>query len=363
MKTIPVKLFAGRGYFIKVGVSLAGLGREARSFGFTKPVLVVSDPRVAPRHAAPLLAGLRRAGFRPTLALIRGGEPAKTLDTVRALYRDALRARLDRRSAVVALGGGVVGDAAGFLAATFLRGVPFVQCPTTLLALVDSSVGGKVGVDLPEGKNLVGAFWQPKVVWADLSVLRTLPDREWRTGMAEVIKYGFIADPDLLARLEKEDLAGLKARPALWESLVARCAAIKAAVVSVDEKDTLGRRELLNLGHTFGHAVESVTRYGAYTHGEAISVGMCAAARLAARLKLFPFAYVRRTEDLLARWGLPVRAERRLPRAALLKAMSRDKKAVGGKFRFVVPVRWGRATSVSGTPPAVVSRVLAEVGL
>jgi 3-dehydroquinate synthase len=362
MKTIPVKLFAGRGYFVKVGVRLAGLGPALKAFGPSRNVLVVSDRNVARRYGPAVMRSLRRAGFAPRLAVMPAGERAKNLDTVRGLYGEALRARLDRRSAVVALGGGVVGDAAGFLAATYLRGLAFVQVPTTLLAMVDSSIGGKVGVDLPEGKNLVGAFWQPKLVWMDVSALRTLPEREWRTGLAEVIKYGVIAEPAILSALEAASPAAVK-RPAFAEDLVARSAAIKARFVSQDENDTRGVRELLNLGHTFGHAIESVTRYGDYTHGEAIAVGMCAAARLSARLNGFSFAYVRRLEELFARFGLPTRARRPLRRAALLAAMSRDKKSFGGKFRFVVPVRWGKASVAAHVPAAVLDKVLTEVGL
>lgn len=361
MKTVAVKLFAGRGYFVKVGAALAGLGPALRAFGPRGTVLVVSDKNVARRYAGAALGSLRRAGFKPSLAVIPAGEKAKNLDTVRKLYGAALKAKLDRRSVVVALGGGVVGDTAGFLAATYLRGLAFVQCPTTLLAMVDSSIGGKVGVDLREGKNLVGAFWQPKLVWMDLSTLKSLPEREWRTGLAEVVKYGVIAEPSILSTLE----AAAPARPggALLEDLVVKSVAIKARFVSQDENDTRGVRELLNLGHTFGHAIESVTAYGAYTHGEAIAVGMCAAARLGARLNGFSFAYVRRLEALFQRWGLPTRARRPLRRAAVLAAMSRDKKSLGGKFRFVVPVRWGKAATVSDVPRPVLDKVLTEVGL
>jgi len=325
--------------------------------------LVVSVAPVARLYGKALMKSLQAAGFAPRLALMPNGESRKNLETVRALYRAALAARLDRNSPVIALGGGVVGDTAGFVAATYMRGVPLIQCPTTLLAMTDSAVGGKTGVDLPEGKNLIGAFWQPKLVWMDLNVLKTLPDREWRTGMAEVIKYGLIGDTGLLGLLEKTSLDELKARRPLLEDVVARSAAAKARVVGRDERETLGLRAVLNLGHTFGHAIESVTRYKTYTHGEAIAVGMCAAARMSARLKTLPFAYVRRTEELFARWGLPTRAAKPLPRAKILAAMSRDKKAVAGKLRFIVPVRWGKAKVVKNVPSGVVNRVLSEVGL
>jgi 3-dehydroquinate synthase len=310
-----------------------------------------------------LLAGLRSERFSPRLAVIPDGEAHKTLKTVQTLYIQCLKSRLDRRSALVALGGGVVGDMTGFAAATYMRGIPFVQCPTTLLSMVDASIGGKTGVDLPEGKNLVGAFWQPRRVWMDLSVLKTLPDREWRTGVAEVIKYGLMADEGILRILESIDLAELRRRADLQEDIVSRSARIKARIVSEDEKETSGRRELLNLGHTFGHAIESVSGYKTYTHGEAISIGMAAAARLSVRLKTFRSPDVRRLELLFQRWGLPVRARRPLPRKRIWEAMSRDKKAFSGRFRFIVPLGRGRARAVTRVPFPLLNQTLKEVGL
>lgn len=318
---------------------------------------------MASRYGPPVMAGLRNAGFEAALALMPDGESHKTLGVVRRLYLKALTARLDRRSVVIALGGGVVGDVAGFMAATYMRGVPFVQCPTTLLAMVDASIGGKTGVDLPQGKNLVGAFWQPKLVWMDLSTLATLPDRQWRTGMAEIIKYGLIADKRLFEQLEQSDLPRLKNNPACQETWVARSAAIKARVVSRDERETSGLRATLNLGHTFGHAIETVSGYTAYTHGEAVAIGLCAAARLGARVGTFPFGEIRRVDALVQRWGLPTRVKRPLPRAKILAAMARDKKAVNGEFRFVVPVGIGRAKVVARISPDNVVRTLEEIGL
>jgi 3-dehydroquinate synthase len=309
------------------------------------------------------MGGLSGAGFQSILACMPDGESHKTLDVVRFLYRRALAAKLDRRSVLIALGGGVVGDVAGFVAASFMRGIPFVQCPTTLLAMVDASIGGKTGVDLPEGKNLVGAFWQPKLVWMDLSTLATLPDRQWRTGIAEVIKYGLMADRSLFERLEKIDLPALKKNLGLQGVLVSRSAAIKAGVVSKDEWETRGLRETLNLGHTYGHAVESVTGYGTYTHGEAIAIGMCAAARLGALVGSFPADGVPRVDRLFQRWGLPTRVSRRLSRPLILAAMARDKKTLNGGFRFVVPVGIGRAKVVGGVASGLVAKTLAEVGL
>jgi 3-dehydroquinate synthase len=360
---IPVTLSGGKSHAIHVGAPLKGLGRALAKLISGRRVLVASPGPVLRRYGPALAAGLKAAGFDVRTAPMADGEKNKTLNAVAGLYRAALSAGLDRRCAVVALGGGVTGDTAGFMASTYMRGIAVAQVPTTLLAMVDSSIGGKTGVDLPEGKNLVGAFWQPKLVWMDLAVLKTLPDREWRTGLAEVIKYGLISDRRILDIMRTETLDSLRRRPALLAEVVRRSAACKARVVSADERETKGLREILNLGHTFGHALETVTGYGDYTHGEAISVGMCAAARLGARLGTFRAADVPAVDALFERWGLPVRARRKAPRARLLAAMARDKKNVGGSFRFIVPVGWSRAKAVQGVPMEVVQSVLSEVGL
>lgn len=363
MKTIPVSLSNGRSHRLVVGASLEKLGPALARLVTGRRALVVSSAPIARAHGAPLLRGLKKAGFEAATALVPDGERHKQLSVLQTLYPRALAAGLDRRCPVVALGGGVVGDMAGFFAATFLRGVPVIQVPTTLLAMVDSAIGGKTGVDLPEGKNLVGTFWQPALVWMDPGTLRTLPDRQWRTGMAEIIKYGLIADRALLALLERVSLAVLKKDRRLLLGIIGRSAAIKARVVSRDERETRGLREILNLGHTFGHAIETVTGYRAYTHGEAIAVGMCAAARLGAALGTFPAAGIGRVDAIIKRWGLPVRARRPLPRAAVLRAMAKDKKTLAGRFRFVVPVGWGNARVVSGVEPRVLDGVLSAVGL
>lgn len=362
MKNFSVRLAEGRSHRVAVGVRLESLGRALAQRVVGRRALVVSSAPIARRYAARLVAGLRGAGFLPTLALVPDGEKNKTLETVRRLYPRALAAGLDRKSPVVALGGGVVGDMAGFLAATFLRGVPLVQIPTTLLAMVDSALGGKTGVDLPEGKNLVGAFWQPALVWMDLETLPSLPDRQWRTGMAEIIKYGLIADRLLFRRLEGSTLKELQSRPRFQEWVISRSVAIKVDVVSRDEHETRGLREILNLGHTFGHALETLTGYRTYTHGEAIAVGMCAAARLGVRVGSFPETDVARVDALFRRWGLPTRARRPLPRAKIYEAMAKDKKTLAGKFRFVVPQGWGAARVVAGLGPADIDPVLDAVG-
>lgn len=364
MRTVAVPLNNGRPYEIVVGSPLESLGRSLGPLIKGRRALVVSAAPVARRYAKPLLNGLKAAGYAARLALMPDGERHKTLAVVGRLYREALRAGLDRRCPVIALGGGVVGDVAGFAAATFMRGVPLIHCPTTLLAMVDSSIGGKTGVDLPDGKNLVGAFWQPRLVWADLATLKSLPDRQWRTGVAEMLKYGWIDRRwDVGLDVATVDLKRIRTDLGLLESAVVKAVAAKAGVVARDERETNGERELLNLGHTFGHALETATNYRTYTHGEAISVGMAAAARLAAALGHLDPAGVAEIESTLSHWGLPVRARRKIARGKLMTAMSRDKKNVNGQFRFVVPTREGRARAVEGVPAARVDRTLREVGL
>jgi 3-dehydroquinate synthase len=360
MKTVRVPLPGGRGYDVRVGAPLKNLGRASAALVAGRRALVVSPAPVARRYARAVMAGLGAAGFDARLAVIPDGERQKNLRTVEKLYAASLSARLDRKSVIVSLGGGVTGDIAGFVAATYMRGVAVVQVPTTLLAMVDASIGGKTGVDLPEGKNLVGAFRQPALVWADLEVLNTLPDREWRTGMAEVIKYGLIADRRILDIVGTENLESLRRKPSLLAEVVVRSAAVKARVVAADERETKGLREILNLGHTFGHALETATGYSAYTHGEAVSIGMCAAARLGFRLGTFKAADVPAVDALFSRWGLPARTRRPVSRGKIWTAMSRDKK---GSMRFVVPCGWSRAKTVSGVPRGTVEAVMDEVGM
>ncbi len=362
MRVIPVPLPEGRAHEIYVGAPLAGLGRTLAKLVSGRRALVVSARPIAKRYAKALLTGLKSAGFEPRLALVADGERHKTLSAVAAVYREAVRAGIDRKSPVIALGGGVIGDMAGFTAASFMRGVPFVNCPTTLLAMVDASVGGKTGVDLPEGKNMVGAFWQPRLVWMDLTCLSSLPDRQWRTGLAEIIKYGFLGRTEILDKLRETGLKKIQKDPALQEWLVERSVTTKVDVVLRDERETKGHREILNLGHTFGHAVETVTRYRAYTHGEAIAIGMVAAARLANRLGLISADQAALAPDILAAYGLPVKARRRLPLEKLLAAMSRDKKNVQGNLRLVLPDGPAHVRVAERVEPALVKEILKGVG-
>lgn len=305
--------------------------------------VVVTNPTLHALYADALQSTLPGAH----VALMADGEQYKTLHTVEALYGNFIAAGLDRSGTVIAFGGGVVGDAAGFAAASYMRGVDFVQVPTSLLAMVDSSVGGKVGVDLPQGKNLVGAFKQPSLVLIDPDLLKTLPAREWRCGMAEVIKHGLLADPMLLD-------------PSLYTperaaELVERAVKVKIAVVGRDPYEK-GERAHLNLGHTFGHAVEQVTHYR-WLHGEAVAVGLAAAARLSQALNHCDAALVDQVETLLAEVGLPTSAPG-LDAEALYAAMSTDKKWVGGQARFILLRGIGQPFIARDVPKAAVIDVL-----
>jgi 3-dehydroquinate synthase len=337
-RTVRVDL-GDRGYDIVVGRGVAP-GARLKELG-ARTALIVTDTHVDPLYGAACESHLRGLGIEAKRAVVEAGEETKDLRHAETLYRAALEAGLDRSSAVVALGGGVVGDLAGFVAATFLRGIAFSQAPTTLLAMVDSSVGGKTGVNLPEGKNLVGAFYQPCEVLADVTTLATLPEREYLSGLAEVVKYGVIWDAVLFERLEREADALRAREPVVVEEVVARCCEIKAEVVRLDEKET-GVRAILNFGHTFGHALESACGYGSLLHGEAVSIGMVFAARLSQRSRGFGAGEAERLIALLERLGLPVRPGRAAPSwETLRRGMGTDKKARGRMPRFVLVDRIG----------------------
>jgi 3-dehydroquinate synthase len=358
MRIVKVPL-GERSYAIRIDRGLlARLGPECRRLGLGRRVAIISDNRVAPLHARPAMRSLARAGFDPVLHVVAAGEKSKDLSVVRKCYDVLAGARLERKSFVVALGGGVVGDLAGFVAATYLRGLPFVQVPTTLLAQVDSSVGGKVGVNLRAGKNLVGAFHQPRLVLCDLDTLRTLPLREYRAGLAEVIKYGIICDAALFRRLER-DLPKLLARdPATLAAVVARCCELKGEVVAEDETEG-GRRAILNFGHTIGHALEAISGYGKFLHGEAISIGQVAAARLSGTLLGLGATEIERIRALFARAGLPTHLRlNAAQRARLLRAMALDKKVSGGEVKFVLARRIGDVEWGCPLPRAMIDQVM-----
>jgi len=311
------------------------------ALGGVSGVTVVADAAVAGLYGATVMDSICAAGLPANLIEIPSGESSKNLATYGQVMDRlfSLKPAFDRKAAVVALGGGVTGDLAGFVAATALRGVRWVQCPTTLLADVDASVGGKTAVDHPAGKNLIGAFHQPSAVLIDVDTLATLPERELRSGLAECIKHGFIRDASLLDTIEAHADALLAREPDLMAEFIARNVAIKAAVVVEDEKES-GRRADLNYGHTIGHGIEAFAGYTQMTHGEAVSLGMVAAARVAAGRGLVGEAFVTRTERICRRMGLPVRRAG-LNFDAIWQIIQHDKKNIGGKVRMVLPVAPG----------------------
>lgn len=349
-----------RAYDIQLSPDLAGVGPFTRPRSAAALAFVVGDVNVAP-HAEAVARSLREAGFRVENALLPSGEEQKSLASASHLYDRLVEARADRKTLVVAVGGGVVGDLVGFVAATFNRGVPFLQVPTTLLAMVDSSVGGKVGVNHPRGKNLIGAFHQPVGVWIATSTLDTLPDREYRSGLAEVVKYGVILDPEFFTYLEAHSAAILSRDPAAVTRVVARSCRLKADVVEQDERELTGLRAALNYGHTFAHAFETVGGYGAWLHGEAVAAGMVCASRLAERRGLIDADITDRQRSLLETFGLPV-LPRRWPAEQLLDVMRSDKKAEAGQLRFILPRRLGEVTLFGDVPEDDVRAVLRELG-
>lgn len=358
MRIVKVPL-GNRSYDIKIGPGLIHkLGTECARLKLGHRCVIITDTNVGRLVAKPTFNALVKAGFSPSLIVVPAGETAKSLKSVQTCYEQLAEHRLERKSFIVALGGGVVGDLAGFVAATYLRGIPFVQVPTTLLAQVDSSVGGKVGVNLKAGKNLVGAFYQPRLVLCDLDTLRTLPEREFRAGLAEVIKYGIIYDAGLFARLERNLPRLLKRDPGMLAAVVARCCEIKAEVVAQDETEG-GLRAILNFGHTIGHGLEAISHYGKFLHGEAIAIGQVVAARLSEATMGFPAREVERIHDLFTRAGLPTHvklnpAEHR----RLFAAMQLDKKVTAGELRFVLIERIGKVVWGQKVPATLIEQAL-----
>lgn len=308
--------------------------------------IIVTETNVEGRYGGPLLAAFRRRGLKADLVAFPAGEASKTR-RVRDLLEDRIIALgTGRDAAIVALGGGVVGDLAGFVAATFNRGIPFIQIPTTLIGMVDSAIGGKTGINHPAGKNFIGAFQQPAAIYIDVDYLKTLPGRHFNSGMAEVVKAGVIADSRLFRRLER-DLDRVMGRdPDTLSRIIEACCRIKVRVVACDPRES-NRRQVLNFGHTVGHALESLARYR-MVHGEAVSIGMVAEARLAQRLGFLSESSVGRIEDLLRRIGLPVRIPARFRPSDIVAAAHRDKKARAGKLIFSLPVRIGAMAGIEG---------------
>jgi 3-dehydroquinate synthase len=357
MQTVRVAL-GERAYPVHVG---AGLLARAELIAAALPqprVAIVTNEIVAPLYLDRLAGALGAAGVQFATVVVPDGESHKDWPTLNAVFDALLAQRCDRKTAIVALGGGVIGDLAGFAAATYQRGVPFVQVPTTLLAQVDSSVGGKTAINHPRGKNMIGAFYQPLAVVADMDTLATLPDRELRAGLAEVIKHGAIADRTFFEWLEANIEPLLARDRAALAHAVRRSVEIKAAVVARDERET-GERALLNFGHTFGHAIEAGLGFGAWLHGEAVGAGMAMAADLSARLGLLDRAASERLRTLLARAGLPV-AGPDLGAARYIDLMAVDKKTEGGRLRFILLDALGAARIDDAVPEAALRATLSD---
>ncbi|MEZ6127332.1 MAG: 3-dehydroquinate synthase [Planctomycetaceae bacterium] len=360
-QTVHVDL-GPRSYEISIGAGhLAEIGPLARSWTNRAPgqklkCFVVTDTNVLQPHANAVKAALAAAGAEIRVVCVKAGEASKSLQEMSELYDELVDFKADRGTVVLAVGGGVIGDLSGFVSATYARGLPLIQVPTTLLSMVDSSVGGKTGVNHPKGKNLIGAFHQPRGVLIDTDTLQTLPDREYRSGLAEVIKYGVILDEEFFAYLE-QNVAGLNSRDAdVLRHVVARSCQLKADVVQEDEYETKGLRAILNYGHTYAHAFEALSGYGTLLHGEAVAIGMVCASRLARTLGRIDDNDVRRQIGLLQSVQLPVSVsdELRQRQREILACMSLDKKTVAGDLKFVLPDRIGHVETIGGIAPELV---------
>ena len=339
---------AARSYTIHVGDTiLQDIGGLLKTDCVQRAV-IVSDQSVNATHAKTVAEALQDASITIDHLTIPSGEASKSLAEAERLWNEFARLKIDRKTAILAVGGGVIGDLTGFVAATFSRGLDFWQVPTTLVAQVDSAIGGKTGVNLPAGKNLVGAFWQPRGVVADISTLTTLPDREYVSGLAEVVKYGMILDTDFFHWLEDNALRVKDREKRSVAHIVRRSAELKTLVVERDEREITGLRACLNYGHTFAHAFETATGYGTLLHGEAVSLGMMAAASLACSMNRIDQLVVDRQQKLLKTLGLPVStlALNGIENDDLLGIMSRDKKSIGGKLRFILPSTIGEVETV-----------------
>jgi 3-dehydroquinate synthase len=354
VQTLNVNLGA-RSYPIHIGSGiLARAGELLHQVGVSGKVAIVTNPTVAEFYLEPIQAALRKAGFIAVPILLPDGEEHKNFTSLQAIYDRLIAERFERKSCVLALGGGVVGDLAGFAAATYLRGVPYAQVPTTLLAHVDSSVGGKTGINHADGKNLVGAFYQPKLVLIDIATLKTLPRRELGAGLAEVIKYGVIEDAALFALLEEQIDKLVALDSDLLMQTIATSCAIKARVVEADERED-DYRAVLNFGHTIGHALEAVTGYTEFLHGEAVGVGMVRAAALSKRHGFCDQNSFARIVGLIEKAGLPTEIPSKVSLASLVQAMEVDKKAAGGKIKFVMCEGIGKTRFHHLTPSEILA--------
>ena len=352
MRKVRVDL-GEKSYDIVIGY---GIEQEIKDFvtsaGYSSKALLITDTHVGPLYGKKVQELLSETGLTVTMVQIPAGESSKNLTVANEVFTRAIELGLDRKSPIFALGGGVVGDLAGFIAATYMRGVPFIQVPTSLLAQVDSSVGGKVAVNHLLGKNLIGAFYQPQAVFMDLNCMRTLPEREMATGLGEVIKYGVIYDQDFFRYLEENQAAITAREPEALTHIIARSCEIKAAVVSQDEQEA-GLRRILNFGHTIAHAIEKETGYSRYNHGEAVAIGMAGAADISCQLGLISEAEAGRLESLIAAYKLPLKAEA-VTVDAMYGDIFHDKKTVGGKVNWVLMASIGKVLCRNDVPESVV---------
>jgi 3-dehydroquinate synthase len=353
----PYNITIGSGNLITIGQAM-----QALELKLGKKVLVVSNPSIFKHYGATVAITIAQAGFTVEHCILPPGERYKTAATVQKIYDAALQMGLERSSTMVALGGGVVGDMTGFAAATWLRGINLIQVPTTLLAMVDSSIGGKTGMNHPKGKNLIGAFHQPRLVVIDPTVLKTLPTREFRAGMAEVIKYGVNWDRNLFEALEQaQRLDQLRyVSDDLLQTIVTHSCQAKAHVVTQDEKES-GLREILNYGHTIGHAVESVTGYRLINHGEGVAIGMVAAGEIAVAMDWWRRAECDRQNALIAKCGLPTQLPAGIDLGAIVAKLQTDKKVKAGQVRFVLPKAIGTVAVTDQVTPAVINPVLQQM--
>ncbi|MEW5766645.1 MAG: 3-dehydroquinate synthase [bacterium] len=359
MRRVKVSL-GERSYHIHIEPGLMRLAGEIiLSLGLSRRVGVITNPKVGGLYLPSLKESLEKAGLTVESIEVPDGEEYKNLEATRGLYNELLSRRFDRRTPIIALGGGVIGDLAGFVAATFMRGLPFIQIPTTLLAQVDSSVGGKVGVNLPQAKNMVGSFYQPWVVIIDPLVLKTLDERELRAGLAEVVKYGVIRDGDFFAYLENNWARILDLDPEALSHIIAVSCQIKAEVVSQDEREA-GQRAILNYGHTIGHALEALTNYKHFRHGEAVAIGLIGASWIANELGLLSESEVRRQINLLQQIALPTTFSG-IDSQKIIDTLSLDKKVLGGEVRFVLPTQIGQVIIKSAIGTEVIQKVLKKI--
>ncbi len=365
IKTIPVKLTHGRGYPLLIGSDiLFKLPFYLKKYPVSKKAAIITHPQLSDPYAFPLKSILDKAGFTPFVLEVPSGERSKSLKTVSQLLDHLVELKFERGDTILALGGGVIGDLAGFAASIYMRGIPFVQVPTSLLAQVDAAIGGKTGVNHLQGKNLIGTFYQPLFTFIDIHTLNTLPKREMLCGLAEIVKYGIIQDKRLFSFIERHqktihDLS-ISKEGAIWSYLICRSCQNKAKVVAQDEKEK-NLREILNFGHTIGHALEAASRYKLYLHGEAVAIGMVAASRIACMLEFFSKDQTRRVETLIHHLGFKTQLKG-VKSQAVLEKLTLDKKIKNGKIRFVLPLEIGKVTTRDDISQDVIQNILKELG-